>query len=303
MDTAKTLGKLSGSMTALVTPFRAGRVDWECLDRLIDRQIGAGTDWLVALGTTAETPTLSQKERDRCLEAVVARANGRRPVMVGTGSNDTAEAIRRTKQAATAGASAALVVAPCYNRPSPEGLFRHFAKVAGSVELPICLYNVPARTGIDISNDVVVRLCDECPNIGALKDASGGVDRITDLQSRCSVAVLCGDDPLTWPMMAMGAVGVISVLGNLTPALVKALVSAALAGDCSAALLAHRKLHGLATGIGRFGPNPVPVKTAMALSGLLDEEFRLPLCSLDDHARREIEAVLRRHELPVAVTA
>lgn len=303
MDTAKTIGKLSGSMTALVTPFRGGQVDWECLDRLIDRQIGAGTDWLVALGTTAETPTLSNAERDRCLEAVLARTSGRRPVMVGTGSSDTAEAIRLTKQAAAAGASAVLVVAPCYNRPSPEGLFRHFAKVAESVELPICLYNVPTRTGIDISNDVVVRLCTECPNIVALKDASGGVDRITDLHSRCHIAILCGDDPLTWPMMAMGAVGVISVLANLTPSLVKSLISSAQAGDYAAALLTHRKLHGLATGIGRFGPNPVPIKTAMALSGLLEDEFRLPLCSVDDDERSEIETVLRRHELPVAVPA
>ena len=297
MTDIRTTNELRGSMTALVTPFHGGQVDFACLERLVDRQIAAGTDWLVALGTTGESPTLSEAERATLLETVIARAAGRRPVMAGTGSNNTAETVSRTRQAVAAGASAALVVAPCYNRPTDEGLFRHFAAVAEAVELPIVLYNVPSRTGADLSNDVAVRLRSAFPNIAALKDACGNVDRVTNLNCRCDIAVLCGDDALAWPSMAMEAVGVISVIANLSPSLMKSLVRAAADGDVPTAQRLHRKVHGLATGLGRFGPNPLPIKTAMAVVGLLEEEFRLPLCSLDVQARQGIEAVLRRHEL------
>ena len=284
-------------MAALVTPFRNGDVDWRCLEALVDRQIDGGTDWLVPLGTTGESPTLSSSERDRLLETVIGRSNGRRPVLVGTGGNNTAETVDRTKRAASAGADAALIVAPYYNRPTPEGLFRHFATIADAVELPIVLYNVPIRTGVDIVNDVVVRLRESHQNIVAIKDASGGVDRITDLLGRCDITVLSGDDALTWPLMSLGAVGVISVLANLTPELIKSLIEAAKAGDAERVLPLHRKVDDLALGIGRFGPNPLPIKTAMAMNGLLDEEFRLPLCPLDANEREGIASVLRRHEL------
>ena len=293
---------IRGVMTALITPFRDGEVDWSGLRMLVQRQIEGGADWLVPLGTTGESPTLSNAEREKVLDTVLKAADGRRPVMAGTGSNDTAETVERTKQAAKAGARAALVVAPCYNRPTPEGLYRHFAKVAKSVELPIVLYNVPARTGVDIDNETVARLRRSHPNIVAIKDATGGVDRITDLQQRCDIAVLSGDDVLTWPMMAMGAVGVISVLANLCPSRMKTLVSAAARGDMEQALRAHRKLDDLAAGIATFGPNPIPIKTAMALTGLIKEEFRLPLCPLDQKARDGIAAVLRRHEIMETAT-
>ncbi len=286
-----------GLMTALVTPFRNGEIDWPSLRMLVQRQIEGGADWLVPLGTTGESPTLSNAEREKVLDAVLEAAGDRRPVMAGTGSNNTAETVERTKHAAKAGAQAALVVMPCYNRPTPEGLYRHFAKVAESVELPIVLYNVPVRTGVDIDNETVARLRRSCPNIVAIKDATGGVDRITDLQHRCDMAVLSGDDVLTWPMMAMGAVGVISVLANLCPSRMKMLVSAAARGDMEQALGFHRRLDDLASGIAEFGPNPLPVKTAMAIAGLIKEEFRLPLCPLDQQARDGISAVLRRHEI------
>ena len=289
--------KLRGSMVALVTPFRGDEVDWPCLDRLVDRQVAGGSDWLVALGTTGETPTLSPAERDKVLGSVLERTAGRRPVMAGTGSNNTAEAVRLTKLAASAGADAVLVVAPCYNRPTQEGLFRHFSSVAQSVDLPIVLYNVPTRTGVSIGNDLVVRLRGEFPNIVALKDASGNVENITDLRGRCDILVLSGDDTLTWPFMALGAVGVISVVANLAPSPVKSLVTAALDGDHITALQVHRKVYDLATGIGRYGPNPLPIKTAMAIAGLLEEEFRLPLCPVDPESRAGIEKVLRRHEI------
>jgi 4-hydroxy-tetrahydrodipicolinate synthase len=288
---------LRGSMTALITPFRGGEVDWPRLEALVDRQVEGGTDWLVPLGTTGETPTLTEKEREKVLESVIARAAGRCPVMPGTGSNSTAVTIEHTKRAAAMGVDAALVVAPYYNRPTQEGLYRHFAAVAEAVDLPIVLYNVPARTGVTISNDAIVRLREGFANVVAIKDATGNVEAMTDLAVRCDIAVLSGDDSLTWPFMALGAVGVVSVIGNLHPVLMKSLVTAALEGDMAAAVEDHRKVYDLATGIGRYGPNPLPIKTAMAVAGLIEEEFRLPLCPLDGDAREGIARVLCRHEV------
>jgi 4-hydroxy-tetrahydrodipicolinate synthase len=297
MTAAGSRTNLRGSMTALITPFRNGEVDWPRLEELVDRQIEGGTDWLVPLGTTGETPTLTDEERGRILESVIARAAGRCPVMAGTGSNCTAATVEHTKRAALLGVDAALVVAPYYNRPTQEGLYRHFAALAEAVDLPIVLYNVPARTGVTISNDTIVRLREGFANIVAIKDATGNLDAMTDLSARCDIAVLSGDDSLTWPFMALGAVGVVSVLANLHPDLMKSLVSAALEGNMAAALQYHRKVYDLATGIGRYGPNPLPIKTAMAVAGLIAEEFRLPLCPLDGDAREGIARVLRRHEI------
>jgi 4-hydroxy-tetrahydrodipicolinate synthase len=287
---------IHGSMTALVTPFRGGQVDYAAIERLVDRQIQEGTDWLVPLGTTGETPALTTDEREKVLGAVVSRNNGRCPVMVGTGTNCTVTTIEQTKSAARASADAVLVVTPYYNRPPQEGLYRHFAAVADAVDLPLVLYNVPARTGVCMSNDTIVRLRERHLNIVAVKDATGNVDGVTDLVTRCDIAVLAGDDNLAWPMMALGAVGVVSVLGNLQPALMKALVSAAMQHDVAEATFYHRKVHDLTTEIGRFGPNPIPIKTAMAIAGLIEEEFRLPLCPLDGEARAALRHVLRRYE-------
>jgi len=289
--------EIVGSMTALVTPFRGGDVDWACLQRLVDRQIEGGTDWLVPCGTTGESPTLDEAEYQRAIETVVAQAAGRCPVMAGTGTNSTTETVRRTRRAAKVGASAVLVVVPYYNRPPQEGLFQHYAKVAECVDIPIVLYNVPPRTGVNLNNETVIRLRERFANIAAIKHATGNVDGVSELRSACDIAVLSGDDPLTWPLMALGAVGVISVLSNLCPALMKSLVTAGLRGDRQAALRYHARVNDLALGIGRFGPNPLPIKTAMSINGLLEEEFRLPLCPLDAEARMGIEQLLRRHEL------
>jgi len=287
---------VGGSMTAMVTPFRGGEVDYAAIERLVDRQIQGGTDWLVPLGTTGETPTLTEDERQRILAVVIARSSGHRPVMVGTGTNCTTTTIEQTQRALRAGADAALVVTPYYNRPPQEGLYRHFAALADAVDLPIVLYNVPARTGVCMSNDTIVRLREQHPNIVAIKDATGNVDSVTELVTRCDIAVLAGDDNLAWPMIALGAVGVVSVLGNLQPAWMKALVTAALEHDAVEAVFYHRKVYELASEIGPFGPNPIPIKTAMAVSGLIADEFRLPLCPLDREARTALEKVLRRHE-------
>jgi len=294
---------LKGSMTALVTPFRDGEVDVACLSRLVERQIAGGTDWLVPLGTTGETPALSEAEREQVLEGVLCTVNKRRPVMAGTGTNCTKSTIEHSRRAAAMGADALLVVVPYYNRPTQEGMYRHFAAVAEAVDLPIVLYNVPARTGATLSNETIARLRSGFANVVAIKDATGNVDALSDLLLRCDIRVLSGDDTLTWPMMALGAVGVISVISNLRPSWMKALVTAALAGDAATALANHRRVYDLATGIGRFGPNPIPVKTAMAIVGLIAEEFRLPLCPLDAEARSGIEKVLRRHEMIEACAA
>lgn len=290
---------LRGVVTALVTPFRNGEVDWPRLDALVDRQIDAGIDWVAPLGTTGESPTLADKEHERVAQRVIERAAGRCGVMVGAGSNCTAKTIATARRAAGLGADAVLLVTPYYNRPTQEGMFAHFSAVASAVDVPIMLYNVPMRTGVTLSNDTVVRLREKHANIAAIKDATGNVDGLTDLVSRCDITVLSGDDTLTWPMMALGAVGVVSVISNLVPALMKSLVAAAASGDLPVALGVHRRVYDLAAGIGKFGPNPVPIKTAMAMAGLIEEEFRLPLCAMDAADREGIERVLRRHEIGV----
>ncbi len=297
MPTVPHPAELRGSMTALVTPFLDGEVALGRLYHLVDRQIAGGTDWLVPCGTTGESPALSEDEHQRVAEAVIQRSDGRAPVMVGTGSNCTAKTVRTTKRAAAAGAAAALVVAPYYNRPTPEGLFRHFAAVADAVDLPIVLYNVPFRTGVNISNDVVVRLRESFSNVVAIKHATGSIDGVTELLGRCDIKVLSGDDSMTYPLMCLGAVGVISVVGNLCPGLVRSVVGAALESDHESAARHHKRLHDLAEGLGRFGPNPLPIKTAMSLVGLVEEEFRLPLCPLSAEQREGIETVIRRHEI------
>lgn len=293
-ESSKSALELRGAMTALVTPFRGGPVDLATLGKLVDRQIAGGTDWVVPCGTTGESPTLSHDEHDKVIEAVIARVAGRCGVLAGTGSNCTAEAVRLTKQAQLAGVDAAMIVAPYYNKPNPEGLYRHFAAIADAVDLPLVLYNVPARTAVTIPNSVVVRLREAYPHIAAIKHATGSVSGVTELLDECDIAVLSGDDSLTWPLMALGAVGVVSVLGNLLPELMKSLVEAALVGDARLALEHHRRVHDLAEGIGAYGPNPIPIKTAIAMAGLIEEEFRLPMCSLPAKDRTGIDKLLRR---------
>lgn len=288
---------LQGSMTALVTPFRDGAVDFVAMERLVERQVEGGTDWLVPCGTTGETPTLTRTERAQVLATVLKHADERCGVMVGAGSNSTTNTIERCRAAADAGADAVMLVAPYYNRPTQEGLYRHFAAVAEAVELPIVLYNVPARTGVTIGADVVARLRTAYGHIVAIKDATGCLDGVTEMLTRCDITVLSGDDTLTWSMLCLGAKGVISVIANLCPELVKSMVTAGLDGHSENGLSLHRKLFDLASGIGEYGPNPIPIKTALSIRGLIREEFRLPLCPLSTDARSVIETVLRRHEL------
>lgn len=288
-----------GVLTALVTPFRDGKVDLAALESLVDRQVESGVNGVVPCGSTGESATLSRDEHDRIIEAVVAQAARRCKVLAGTGTSSTAETVDRSRHAASAGADGVLLVAPYYVRPTQEGLYRHYAAVCDAIDIPVVLYNVPARCGVDLANETVVRLRRSYSNIVGLKDASGRVDRVTELSTRSDIAVLSGDDVLTLALMAQGAVGVISVLANLVPQWMRQIVES-VETDLARARLWHGRVSGLAAEIGRFGPNPVPIKTAMAIRGLIREEFRLPLCPVGQPERKLIEQALRRREIAQA---
>src|SRR5213075_59667 len=233
-----------GTFTALVTPFRDGGIDTSAFEKLIETQLAAGITGIVAVGTTGESPTLSHEEREQVIRLAVTIANKRCQVLAGTGSNATHHAVAYTKMAEKIGADGALLVAPYYNKPSQEGLFRHFNTIADASSLPIVLYNIPGRCGVDIGPDTVVRLAKECRNIVSIKEASGSVERVSELRRRLpeSFTILSGDDSLTLPFMAIGAVGVVSVATNLFPSQVCALVRACESGDLKSASKLHRRL-------------------------------------------------------------
>jgi 4-hydroxy-tetrahydrodipicolinate synthase len=279
-------------MVALVTPFTDGQVDWRRLEALVDFHIEAGTDVIVPCGTTGESPTLTHEENDAVTAAVVGRARGRVRVLAGTGSNNTAEALLMTRHARENGADGSLQVAPYYNRPTQEGLFRHFSTLAREVDFPHVLYNIPGRCGVEISPDTIVRLREACPNIVAVKHATGSMDGASELLGRCDINVISGDDSMTLPLMSIGAVGVISVLANLVPKDVKALTDAAVGGDWETARKWHHKMFRLAKGLLTLEVNPIPIKTAMAMKGMIAEEFRLPLCPMQPANRDQLAAAL-----------
>ena len=270
-----------GTYTALVTPFRDGAIDVAAFERLIEGQISAGINGVVPVGTTGESPTLSGDEREQVIRLAVEIANGRCQVLAGTGSYSTQQAIAATVAAETIGVDGALIVAPYYNKPSQEGLFRHFQAIARSTSLPIMLYNIPGRCGVDIGADIVERLAYDCGNVVSIKEASGSVDRVSELRIRMPEAftILSGDDGLTLPFMSVGAVGVVSVAANLLPAEVCALVDTFRRGDIATAQELHRRLAGIFKDL-FIEPNPVPVKTALAWRGEMSNEVRLPLCEM-----------------------
>jgi 4-hydroxy-tetrahydrodipicolinate synthase len=272
-----------GTFTALVTPFRDGGIDVFALEDLIEKQIAAGITGIVAIGTTGESPTLSHEEREQVIRVTVAKANKRCLVLAGTGSNATQHAIADTKLVEKLGVDAALLVAPYYNKPSQEGLFRHFKAIADATSLPIMLYNIPGRCGVDIAPETVARLAKECRNIVSIKEASGSVERVGELRRRLPDAftILSGDDSLTLPFMAVGAVGVVSVASNLFPSEVCALARACESGDLKSAEKLHRKLLPLFKDL-FIEPNPVPVKAALGWRGAMSPEVRLPLCEMSE---------------------
>jgi len=281
---ASTIAKMfRGTFTALVTPFRNGGIDVSAYKKLIETQIAAGITGIVAVGTTGESPTLSPKEREQVIRLAVTSAKKRCIVLAGTGSNSTLHAVADTKTAEKLGVDGALLVAPYYNKPSQEGLFRHFKTISNATSLPIMLYNIPGRCGVDIGPDTVVRLATECRNIVSIKEASGSVERVSELRARLPQAftILSGDDSLTLPFMSVGAVGVVSVASNLFPAEICALVRAFESGDVTAAERLHRKLFPLFKAL-FIEPNPVPIKTALNWRGAISGECRLPLCEMTE---------------------
>ena len=286
-----------GTFTALVTPFRDGGIDVSGFEQLIEAQITAGITGIVAIGTTGESPTLSHEEREQVIRIAVAKANNRCLVLAGTGSNSTQHAIADTKLAEKLGVDAALLVAPYYNKPSQEGLFRHFKAIAGATSLPIMLYNIPGRCGVDIVPETVARLAKECRNIVSIKEASGSVERVGELRRRLPDAftILSGDDSLTLPFMAVGAAGVVSVASNVFPSEVCALVRAAESGDLQLAARTHRKLLPLLKDL-FIEPNPVPVKTALGWRGAMSSEVRLPLCEMSEANQTRLRKTLEDFE-------
>ncbi len=288
---------LRGTFTALVTPFRNGDVDLAALEKLIEAQIAAGITGIVAVGTTGESPTLTHDERESVIRKCVEVARGRCTVLAGTGSYSTRDAIEATQRAESLGANAALVVAPYYNKPSQEGLFRHFKAIADTTKLPVVLYNIPGRCGVDIGADTVVRLADACKNIMSIKEASGSVERVSELRSRLPDAftILSGDDSLTLPFMSAGAVGVVSVASNAFPSQVCALVNAFQAGDTKSAEQTHRKMFRLFKDL-FIEPNPVPVKTVLAWRGVMSGDVRLPLCEMTEANQAKLRKTLDEFE-------
>ena len=286
-----------GIFTALVTPFRNDAIDVAAFEKLIDNQIAAGISGVVAVGTTGESPTLSHEEREELIRLAIATAKKRCQVLAGTGSNATQHAVADTKMAEKLGADGALLVAPYYNKPSQEGLFRHFKTIADATSLSIMLYNIPGRCGVDIAPDTVTRLAKECSNIVSIKEASGSVERISELRARLpeSFAILSGDDSLTLPFMSVGAVGVVSVASNLFPAEVCALVRAYECGDAKLAFNLHHKMFPLFKDL-FIEPNPVPVKTALGWRGAMSGEVRLPLCEMSESSQARLRKTLEAFE-------
>lgn len=272
----------AGAHTALVTPFKDGVLDEAALVALIETQIQGGITGIVPVGTTGESPTLSHEEHHRVIEIAVKAVAKRALVIAGTGSNATSEAVELTIEAEKLGADAALVVAPYYNKPSPEGLYRHFKKVADAVSIPIVLYSIPGRCGIEIPVSVVIRLAADCPNVIAIKEAGGKVERVHQLRAALpeSFQILSGDDALTLPFMEAGGVGVISVASNIIPAEVEELVQSFLRGDLSKSQELHTHYADLFRDL-FIEPNPVPIKTALAAKGICKDDVRLPLCEME----------------------
>ena len=286
-----------GTFTALVTPFRNGEIDVAAFEKLIENQIAAGISGIVAVGTTGESPTLSHEERQELIRLSIVTAKKRCLVLAGTGSNATHHAVADTKIAEKLGADGALLVAPYYNKPSQEGLFHHFKAIAAATSLPIVLYNIPGRCGVDLAPDTVTRLSKECRNIVSIKEASGSVERISELRARLpeSFTILSGDDSLTLPFMSVGAVGVVSVASNLFPGEVCALVRAYECGDSKLAFNLHRKMFSLFKDL-FIEPNPVPVKTALGWRGAMSGEVRLPLCEMSDANQAQLRRTLEAFE-------
>jgi 4-hydroxy-tetrahydrodipicolinate synthase len=297
-----TRGEMFAGLTvALVTPFRDSAVDYDGLRELVDWHVEQGTDCVSPVGTTGESPTLSHEEHERVIATVVEQAGGRIRVMAGTGSNSTAEALRLTRFASKAGADGALMVAPYYNKPTQEGIVQHYTRVAEAVDIPIIVYNIPGRTGRNIEPPTFVRLA-ELENIVGVKEASGSLDLASDIVTQTDLTVLSGDDSLTLPLLAIGGRGVVSVVGNLVPADMRAMIEAFDRGRVEEAMDWHRKLFPLCRDMLSLATNPIPIKTAMRMLGRGTGELRLPMCAMDEASEGKLRRTLVSYGLLTEVS-
>jgi 4-hydroxy-tetrahydrodipicolinate synthase len=287
-----------GSIVAIVTPFKNGKVDEQKLRDLIEFQIKNGTSGIVPCGTTGESATLSFEEHDRVIEITIEQAKKRAPVIAGTGSNSTEEAIMLTKHAAKAGADASLQVSPYYNRPTQKGLYEHFKAIAGSVKIPIILYNIASRTGVNIEPETIARLARDCKNIIGVKEASGNLDQMSRIKALCepNFDLISGDDSLTLPILGIGGTGIISVVANIVPGDVANLVSEFEKGNIKKAQQIHYKLLPLIRAV-FLETNPIPVKTAMGLLRMCEPDLRLPMCAMSPENLEKLKAALKDYGL------
>ena len=291
--------KYQGLYTAIVTPFKDGKVDYDAFKALIEAQIAGGVDGIVPMGTTGESPTVSTEEHLEVIRVCIETVAGRCQVIAGTGANCTAEAIELTKAAAAMGADGTLQVCPYYNKPNQEGVYQHFKAIAEATDLPIMLYSIPGRSGIEIAVETVARLAADCPTIVAIKEAGGSVERVNQLVQALSAdfAILSGDDGLTVPFISCGAVGLVSVTSNIAPAEMKELVDTALSGDGKKALELQKKYYPLMKGLMSLDVNPVPAKAALALRGQIGWEIRLPLVPLAEEKHGKLADLLKSFNL------
>lgn len=287
-----------GSITAIVTPFKNGKVDEKKFSELIEFQIKNGTSGIVPCGTTGESATLSFEEHDRVIELAIEQCKKRILVIAGTGSNSTEEAIMLTKHAARSGADASLQVSPYYNRPTQKGLYEHFKTIASSVDIPIILYNIASRTGVNIEPETMSRMATDCKNIVGVKEASGNLEQMARIKALCpkNFALISGDDGLTLPVLSIGGIGVISVVSNIVPADVANLVKAFSQGNIKEAQRLHYKLLPLIKAA-FIETNPIPVKTAMGLLGMCDPTLRLPMCPMLPENEEKLKKALKEYGL------
>ena len=283
----------TGSIVAMVTPFKDGEVDYDKLGELVEYHIANGTNAIIPCGTTGESPTLTHREHGEVVGKVIEVANGRIPVIAGTGSNNTSEAVSMTSHAKEAGADGSLLITPYYNKPTQKGIYEHYKAILEEVDIPIIVYNVPSRTGVSISPETVARLA-EFDNIVAIKEATGDIDQASQILNMCDITVLSGDDSLTLPIMSIGGKGVVSVLANILPREVSELTSSFLKGDIENAQRLHNRFFPVCKAM-FIETNPIPVKTAMKLLGRLNGEMRLPLCDMSEEHESQLKKVLEEN--------
>jgi 4-hydroxy-tetrahydrodipicolinate synthase len=290
----------SGSIVALATPFTddGAKVDFDKLDELIERQIAAGTSGIVPCGCTGEAATLTHDEQEAVICHTIKTVDHRVQVIAGTGSNNTTEAVRLSRAAGEAGADGVLVITPYYNKPTPEGQFRHYKAVAEAAGVPVMLYNVPGRTGTKIAPETIARIYDEVENVTSVKEACGSVDQVSAIRSLCDITVLSGDDSLTLPMLSVGAMGVVSVVANVVPGEMAGMVAAWHDGRPQDAMALHYKMMPLFKAM-FIESNPMPVKTTLKMMGLLNGVLRMPLCEMTDGGASALRAVLDKYGLPL----